>query len=341
MKVAIRTDVTSAIGAGHFSRCLALADALSRAGATSTFLSASGAAGPLPSASPHGARALKVGVGRPWADDAAATLAALEPSTHWVIVDHYGLDVRWERTIRDAGYRILVIEDLLGRTHACDVLLDQTYCRRDDTYSGQVPPECILLLGSSFALLRSPFEALHGTSARPRPPFRVHLFLGSGPPDSALPRLACLLLDSFPEIQVSAVGRADGSRMNTAISRFAGRLEWQPVVTDMAAHMSACNVAIGSPGVATWERACIGLPAVTLATNANQRSILRDLDRDGFARFLGDLEALSDEAFVDGVRHFLGDNDALDRYREIGVNAIDGRGALRAAQTMAMVVQSD
>jgi spore coat polysaccharide biosynthesis predicted glycosyltransferase SpsG len=149
------------------------------------------------------------------------------------------------------------------------------------------------------------------------------------------------LLDSFPEIQVSAVGRADGSRMNTAISRFAGRLEWQPVVTDMAAHMSACNVAIGSPGVATWERACIGLPAVTLATNANQRSILRDLDRDGFARFLGDLEALSDEAFVDGVRHFLGDNDALDRYREIGVNAIDGRGALRAAQTMAMVVQSD
>ena len=334
LKVAFRTDVTATIGTGHLSRCLALAEALHSHGTSCTFVFAADAECMVPPTTGHAERRLSTGAGTAWERDAEATLAVLDPATDWVVLDHYGLAASWESVLRRSGHRLLVIDDLDDRPHDCDLLLDQAFGRLADHYAGRVPADCSLLLGPSFALLRPAFARAHGTGGFPSAPYRIHLFLGSGAPIGSLPRLACLLLENFASVTVAAVGRAIEDEMTDLGRRFAGRITWQLSVDDMAAHMASCNVAMGSPGVATWERACVGLPAAIMATHANQIAILGRLDHAGFARYLGEAWALSDESFVRGAGAFLENTDALLRYRTVGLNAVDGAGAVRVARAM-------
>lgn len=288
----------------------------------------------VPPTTSHAERRLSTAMGTAWERDAEATLAVLEPTTDWVVLDHYGLGAPWERVLRCSGPRVLVIEDLDDRAHDCDLLLDQTFGRLADQYAGRVPADCSLLLGSSFALLRPSFARSHGASGVPSAPYRIHLFLGSGAPIGSLPRFACLLLENFPHVAVAAVGSARDHEMNDLGRRFRGRITWQPFVEDMATHMASCNVAMGSPGVATWERACVGLPAAIVATHANQTAILVRLDHAGFARYLGELGTLSDDSFVRGAGAFLANAPALLGYRTVGLDAVDGAGADRVARAM-------
>ena len=43
----------------------------------------------------------------------------------WLIIDHYGIDERWEKKLKHCTRKIMVIDDLSNRNHDCDLLLDQ------------------------------------------------------------------------------------------------------------------------------------------------------------------------------------------------------------------------
>ena len=45
----------------------------------------------------------------------------------WLIVDHYKLDIQWEKQLRPFVKKILVIDDYINREHDCDVFLNQNY----------------------------------------------------------------------------------------------------------------------------------------------------------------------------------------------------------------------
>ena len=71
--------------------------------------------------------------------DAKASLAIIGPppiKPSWVIVDHYGLGEQWERIIREAGHRVLVIDDFRNRRHVADILVSDTNARFDPTLNG-------------------------------------------------------------------------------------------------------------------------------------------------------------------------------------------------------------
>ena len=97
-------------------------------------------------------------------EDAAQTLAALSQANEeleWLIVDHYGIDERWERPLRSVARRIMVIDDLADRAHDCDLLLDQNLVADFETrYAGLVPQKCALLLGPTYALLQPAYAAI-------------------------------------------------------------------------------------------------------------------------------------------------------------------------------------
>jgi spore coat polysaccharide biosynthesis predicted glycosyltransferase SpsG len=49
----------------------------------------------------------------------------------------------------------------------------------------------------------------------------------------------------------------------------------------MAGLMAEADIAIGAGGSSTWERACLGLPAIDLILADNQRAVALALDRQG------------------------------------------------------------
>ena len=90
--------------------------------------------------------------------DAEETITALGGRrVDWLVVDHYSLDATWERSLRSHSERLLVITDLTGREHECDILLNQNYGAERGAQGAAGAGH--LLLGSRYALLRPEFAA--------------------------------------------------------------------------------------------------------------------------------------------------------------------------------------
>lgn len=263
MRVAFRLDANPAIGLGHLMRCLALADALSRAGAECHFLCHELSEALTPRLTPHRLHSLGN------ADD-LAPLATLRPD--WLVVDHYGLDADWERRAAPLCGRLMVIDDLADRPHQADVLLDQGPLRQEADYAPRLNPGCRLLLGTRFALLRPAFRALakHGAV-----PWRRGLicFGGADPAGACLSTLQSLALTPWIT-RLSWTLVAGGANPHWA--EIAAWCQAHPDITllreshQMAALMAEHDLAIGAAGGMTWERACLGLPTLAVPIVDNQ-----------------------------------------------------------------------
>jgi len=336
VNVIFRTDASEGIGTGHLIRCLVLADALARQGGTCHFL--------LRQQNAVWRRILD---GRPYPvgvldlpqdidplEDAHRSLRCAQgwPAADWLVVDHYGLDARWERAARALCPNLLALDDLADRPHDCDVLVDPGLGRHASDYSALVPPSTNLLLGPSFAILKPAFALHHGRAPLWPAVRRAHVFFGGGSAAAWLPDCVGLLMDLDRALEVFAVGFCDEQAMSMLQERHGKRLTWARQVDDMAAGYACCSLALGSPGTATWERACIGLPSAILATAPNQVPILEQLDRLGLCRFLGSARDWDTPALTSAIRDFLHDDSARAAMRALGVSTVDGRGVERLLQ---------
>lgn len=347
--IAFRTDATSQIGTGHFMRCLTLADGLKQRGARIRFVSRE-----LPmhlrdllaakgmefmslddnaNSSPTDDLAHAHWLGTSQAQDAQDTIQALSGQLwDWLIVDHYALDARWERALRQTARQIMAIDDIADRQHDCDVLLDQNFYEDMQTrYTGKVPSYCELLLGPRYALLRDEFRLLR-EQVKPRGESvkRVLVFFGGADADNytglAIEALSGM---AIPSLQVDVVIGALHPCHEPIKAACAQNGFICHVQTDkMAELMAAADLAIGAGGSATWERCCLGLPALSLCVAANQQQQIANAAQEGllYAPVFGmDLAAAIKNHTV-----ALFENPCLRRFISgRAMQAVDGRGVLR------------
>jgi UDP-2,4-diacetamido-2,4,6-trideoxy-beta-L-altropyranose hydrolase len=300
MRVAFRADASLAVGSGHVMRCLTLADDLKRQGAETLFISREipGNLGDLVAARGHGLAWLPAR-GTPEAD-AADTAAILDGNAwEWLVVDHYDLDATWERAQRHLARNILVIDDLADRPHDCDLLLDQNV-QQPDRYQGLLPVACRTLLGPRFALLRPQFAEARG-QLKPRDGRVRRLLVFCGGSDAAgdtLKVLAGIRESGRNDLGVDVViGQANPHAVPIeATCRTMPGAVLHRQVADMAAIMAAADLYLGAGGTSSWERCCLGLPALVLATAGNQIEQARSLAETGAQLYLGP------SAEVDAVR---------------------------------------
>jgi len=224
----------------------------------------------------------------------------------WVVVDHYGIDQKWEEKVGYANRYILVIDDLADRRHRCDVLLDQNfYLNMTSRYEDKVPGGCRLLLGPAYALLREEFQSRRGkvfpktSDAR-----RAFIFFGGVDKDN----ITSLALEAFAVLTKSqslyadvVIGAAHPFRNEVvyACARLGFDLHIQ---TDrMAELMERADFAIGGGGSSVWERCVFGLPTLVVIMAANQRQLAHDLDVRGVVQNLGPASCLSKTNLVDAT----------------------------------------
>lgn len=311
--VVFRADASLDIGTGHVMRCLTLAEALRARGATCRFVCRTHpghlidlvrqrgfkvallppATEDAPTAAPDNMPPAHAHwLGADWGTDAEQTRAALGGErVDWLVVDHYALDARWERRLRGACSRLMVIDDLADRPHDCDLLLDQNLGRGAADYAALVPGGCAVLTGPHYALLRPEFAALRPDSlARRESPQlkRLLITMGGVDKDNATGRvLDALRQCPLPlDCQVTVVMGPHAPWLDH-VREQAAELPWPAEVmtnvSDMAQLMVASDFAIGAAGSTSWERCCLGLPSILLVLADNQRGIARALERAGAA----------------------------------------------------------
>lgn len=271
--------------------------------------------------------------------DARAAIQALsDHAWDWVIVDHYALDFRWESALRRVARRIMAIDDIADRQHDCDMLLDQNlYADMQTRYKEKVPANCQLLLGPRYALLRDEFRQLRA-QVKPRTGVvkRILVFFGGVDADNytglAIDALAQL---AVPELTVDVVIGAQHpclAEIEAACARNGYACHVQ--TRRMGELMIAADLAIGAGGSASWERCCVGLPSLLVATADNQIEIARALDISGACRYLKIPGTLPVAIMRDSTARLLESPDQLASMSRAAFALVDGLGVDRVCQEL-------
>ncbi|MDA8228545.1 MAG: UDP-2,4-diacetamido-2,4,6-trideoxy-beta-L-altropyranose hydrolase [Desulfitobacterium hafniense] len=349
MYVVIRVDASLEIGTGHVMRCLTLADELKMSGAEVIFLSrllpgnlndyirgrGYTVYALMPPSESLGSRIDKdhtKWLGVPWERDAKEVINLLRQmakKADWLIIDSYSIDSRWERRIRSAVKRILVIDDLADRAHECDALLDQNFVfDMLKRYESLVPAECKLLLGPKYALLRPEFTHYRNYSRSYLGSVkRLLVFYGGVDLTNETSKAieAISLLDN-KNIQVDVVV-GQGNPHKEKISKICqerDNFNYYCQVKNMADLMVKADMALGAGGSTMWERCFVGLPCVTTIVAANQDIITRAVADFGAVYNLGWYEDVSVKKIEETLKVLLSDKDKLtklqDRSKELMCN---------------------
>ena len=275
--------------------------------------------------------------------DAIETLSAIADIPErpdWMVVDHYGLDCRWEELLRPVVPGILVIDDLANRTHDCDILLDANFTHRAEArYAGRVPEQCRLLLGPGHALLRQEFRDLRARLRRTESGLgRILLFFGGiDRPNLTRRALAGVLAAVGEEVAVDVIA-GGGNPHHTELANICSG---QPNVTyfrqidNMAERMMSADLAIGAGGTTTWERCALGLPSLVAALAENQEAIGEEVARYGVGRYLGRVDQITTDKITEEVTRLMWEPHHLALMGRNALALVDGRGVERVVAAMA------
>lgn len=280
-------------------------------------------------------------LGVPWEVDARQTLDVISTlKLDWFIVDHYALDARWESTISNGANRIMVIDDLANRSHDCALLLDQNLGRVGSDYDGLLPEECQRLIGPDFALLRPKFAALRKKSLELRKDSglnRILISLGGVDRTNVTARvLEAFAMSTLPaSIELDIILGASSPFLDD-IRNQAKQLPFKAMVSvnvsDMAERMCLADLSIGAAGSTSWERVCLGLPAVLIVLAKNQIIGAEALEKAGAAMKISDAELVVKK--LPPILRYLLNSSRLKQMSKAAENITNGYGALKVARTI-------
>lgn len=362
-RVALRVDASATMGTGHLRRCLSLARALVELGARVDLLvrqlddvAAQVLSDPAANAglavhwlpAPAMTYVLEADgppqqawAGVPWAQDAIDTVVALgDEPPDWLVVDHYAFDVRWHASVRQGlRCRLLAIDDMADRALDVDALLDQNWnADHRAKYASCLRRKSRWLTGPRYALLSAAY--------RTAPRYRFHdpvrslgIFVGGTDPGGASAQVLDICRRSGFTGPIEVVSTSANPHLAELRAACAAAPETSLTLDepDLAAFFARHDLQVGAGGGATWERCCIGVPAIGLVLAANQMAVVPALDKLGVLRAArldghgvpADMPALSQvfSALLaePAVRRSLGERAA---------SLVDGRGAERVALSL-------
>ena len=94
----------------------------------------------------------------------------------------------------------------------------------------------------------------------------------------------------------------------------------------MAQLMAAADLAIGAGGSTTWERMCLGLPAIVVSIADNQTPTNQALMEAGYINFLGEMGSVSVADLVASIQRCLASPDVLKTQSAMGRKLVTGGG---------------
>lgn len=358
MKVIFRADASSHIGIGHVMRCLSLADELYKHQAEISFITRALNGHVIDTIKFRGYQVYELPtaaeitdissnssyehwLGCSTIDDAnqsVALLKQLEPD--WIIVDHYALDITWQQIVRHCQGHLMVIDDLANRIHDCDLLLDQNWFSGNTLtrYNSLVPANCTKLLGPAYALLKPEFVTLRDLLP-PRDGCISRILIsmgGSDPTNETLKVLKALMAADLRHLVLDVVCGAnhhDMHRIELAAAE-RGATNLYRSVPSLAGFMAKADLMIGAGGTTTWERMCLGLPAIVISTAENQYLPNLNLANDGYIFFGGRENEVTINSLQELIRKVIKDKNACKQQSAEGQALVNGKGTSIVVNTL-------
>jgi len=352
----IRTDASKEIGAGHVMRCLALAEALRDLGATIEFITCNHYGNlnnqingkgfklhTIPRLEKPKLKQKLAGyeqwLGATQEEDANESLKLISArQLDWLIIDHYALDYCWESKLRRHTKRIMVIDDLANRIHDCDLLLDQNYFHKKNRYNQLLMPDIGKLLGPKYTLLRKDFTKNSQRGVRyNRTINRVFIFFGGSDLDNLTSTVLKVLIGhNLKHLSLDVVIGSSNPHQKDVheLVMECPNAELHIQTDNISELMIRADIALGAGGTTTWERMSVGLPSIVLTTAENQVPFIRDLDRDGYIKWLGSSNEVNKEEIHAALLEAIQNPSRLRKQSKMCQKLVDGMGAQRVSKLL-------
>jgi len=348
MTIVFRVDASSTIGTGHVMRCLTLAKELEKQGAKCKFICRDLKDNLIEKIKTenfkvsilNNSKIYSNWLGEDYNEDAFQTINALNNEVvDWLIIDHYGIEKKWEKKLRPAVRNIMVIDDLANRDHDCDLLLDQNLVHNFKIrYQDILPKSCNTLLGPEYALLQREYKNFH-TAAPTRigPTKNILVYFGG----INYYHLTELVLNAFLSLKRKDIFLnvviSSNSPDKKKILELSNHYKNIKVISDLislAPLMLKADLSIGACGATTWERCCLGLPSLVITVAENQRQIAKELNKQGIIRWLGHHDTITKKSICKAIENYTDQN--LETWSKACKLITDGKGALKVATNITL-----
>jgi len=271
-----RVDAGNKIGTGHLMRCLALAQAWQDTGGRAVFITTCRNESLLERLDAEGFAVHRLPENNEWGE-AARIIAGYDAD--WLVLDGYHFDEAYQRSIKDAGYKLLAIDDMAHLKHYyADIILNQNLHAEQLSY--ECEPHTRLLMGTDYVLLRREFLAYKGRKPETAETAKKILLTmgGSDPNNITLKVIQALGQVGVPGIEAIVVIGASNQNAD-ALRAAAGEslVHMQTIrnAGNMPELMAEADVAVCSAGTTVWELVYSGVPMLLSVIADNQQDIMQ------------------------------------------------------------------
>ncbi len=344
----IRVDSSTKIGYGHLIRCLALADTLKKSFKINFICT--NLNGNLISqickknfeVFRFNTKSQRINVKK----DAEKTISIIKKHRNkksLLILDSYILSQEWENRVKPYVKRLIVIDDLMDRKHSCDLIIDQNlHTQMNSLYTKSVPKNCIKLLGPDYAILRNQFIAQRKYAKIRSLPLKNILvsFGGSDNENHTLHALTSLKkLNSDVNVNVVTGTANIGKKIIKNFCKKNFNYNYFEQVENMVKLMQVADLCIGSSGTTTWERCCVGLPAIAIVTSNDQKDIASAVSKNKCIINLGKIKKSDNVNYVRLMKNLK--NSELQNMSRNCMKLVDGKGAARISKYIFSMMKGD
>ena len=335
----IRADASVAMGTGHVMRCLALAQAWQDEGGDCIFAMAE--ATPATEGRVRAEKCAVVRMACPASSPQdAAQLADLARAHHagWVVVDGYQFDAEYQRNVKSAGLKLLVVDDG-GRYegHSADLVLDQSIGAGEMT-GGERTGSAQLLLGSRYVMLRREFNQWRKWKREiPNTARRLLITIGGSDPDGLTLRLVEVLpkvcLPGMLTTVVVGGSNPQRSQLQRAADATGSPIELAHDPPNLPELMAQADLAVICGGGTLWELLYMGCAILSYARGALQAQVIARLGTVGVVHDLGAIERFDVTRLAAAVAMLAG-RERREEMSRMGRKMVDGEGARRVLRRM-------
>jgi len=339
MELLIRADAGTEIGSGHLMRCLALGQAWKDAGDDVIFITSCQSEGLLQRLREEDFEIHIIASQYSAADDWEYTKEILtDHPDAWVVLDGYHFNEVYQQRVKEAGYRLLVIDDMAHLKHYyADIVLNQNLHTEQLHYSCE--PYTKLLLGTQYVLLRREFLAWNDWKRDiPELAQRVLVSLGGSDPENhtlkVIQALQNVEVAGLEANVVVGAGNPHYDLLKAEVKQSNSSIHLIRDAKNMPELMAWADVAVSGAGITIWELLFLETPILASILADNQSYVAEPIELQKAGRNLGRIESISNEALAKAIDLLLRDFDLRKKMSGKARNIVDGKGTERMINSM-------
>lgn len=244
-------------------------------------------------------------LGENWEQDAVKTLNIIKQigNVDSLIVDHYGVNKKWEKYLYNHVKNLTVVDDL-GRSHYCDILQDQISLK----HYTNVNSSCKQLIGSKYTIMNSKIldiniNQIEGLN-------KINISFGGVDATNETLRVVKIVDRVCPDIKCDIIMGGSNPHTESVLKYIEGKKQFKLYINlpnyDFLKLLSSADLTIGAAGLTTFERCILCRPTMYVKIAENQQGVVECLQKYDVGVYLeGDYNNMLEQLLMNCDKKYL------------------------------------